>query len=66
MISFTDVSQERCLHFRPRCIRFLNFYNTYFTESLSITANDSSARISFKGLCNADSGVRVETAEELC
>ena len=45
---FTDILWEFCLDFKQCCNSFINFQNIYFTESLLITASDSSAMI----LCN--------------
>ena len=52
MNSFTDNLQEFCLDFMQRCIPFSNVQNTYFGESLLITAYDSYARVLCIGLCN--------------
>ena len=43
--SFTDISQESCQDFKQHCIPFQEFLNINFTENLSITTYDSSARV---------------------
>ena len=52
MNTFKDILQEFFLDFRECFIPFLNFQNTCFAESLSITAYDSSPRLLCNGLCN--------------
>ena len=50
--SHTDISQEFCQDFKQCCISFWKYQNTYFTESLSITAYDASSREVCHGLYN--------------
>ena len=42
---FADTFQEYCLDFKQHCIPFWNFQITSFTESFSVSARDSSARL---------------------
>ena len=45
MIFFAHIVQEFSLDFKQQWIPFWNFENNFFTESLSVTAYDSSARV---------------------
>ena len=55
MITFTDISQEFCLDFKP-CIHFQNF-QIFFIESHLITGYHSGTKLLCNGLY-----MRVETA----
>ena len=48
--SFKDTLQTFSVDFKQRCIPFWNFQNNFFTETLSVTAYDSSAGVLYQRL----------------